>query len=408
MYARTKAYDPFSLDFPELTPFTPVAGRAYAPSIAPAFRPYKPGAFLASGQTHHDAAQPFSFRPSKPYADRATLSSRDYALPADESRFQNARPVNSFSFGELREPEQSRSPMLSSITSYGIHNQKDRDADLYGLNDDSIFSYGTQEDDVLYGKRGDDCLNGNAGNDRIYGGKGHDVLSGGDGHDTLYGGAGNDTLSGGRGNDHLDGGLGKDRIDGGEGIDTLDYFSRHEDIKLSLKGSQISSVLVCGRREDSISNIENVNGGSGNDHMTGDDQVNRLNGGKGNDTLIGRGGNDILKGGDGRDALDGGKGDDTLEGGNGADTFVYRSDAYGDDVILDFDQGEGDRLDLRAAGWRGKALAMSEDGPQAYGIWLDSEQDGVVLFADVDGDGAEDFSITLLGVDVLNQDSILL
>lgn len=65
-----------------------------------------------------------------------------------------------------------------------------------------------------------------------------------------------------------------------------------------------------------------------------------------------------------------GKGDDTLGEGNDADTFAYRSDFYGDDIVLDFHQGECARLDLRAAGWKGKTLTLSEDGPQAHGNWL--------------------------------------
>jgi hypothetical protein len=47
-----------------------------------------------------------------------------------------------------------------------------------------------------------------------------------------------------------------------------------------------------------------------------------LNGGNGNNTLTGGAGNDILNGGNGNDTLNGGAGDDTLNGGNGNDIVV--------------------------------------------------------------------------------------
>jgi Ca2+-binding RTX toxin-like protein len=56
--------------------------------------------------------------------------------------------------------------------------------------------------------------------------------------------------------------------------------------------------------EDSIKNIENANGGSAGDSITGDNNANALHG---------NGGNDSLKGGLGRDALDGGAGIDTAD-----------------------------------------------------------------------------------------------
>ena len=63
-------------------------------------------------------------------------------------------------------------------------------------------------------------------------------------------------------------------------------------------------MTVGGVAEDTIRNIENVIGGSGNDTLTGDGLAN---------ALFGNGGNDILKGGGGNDVLDGGTGIDRAD-----------------------------------------------------------------------------------------------
>lgn len=60
--------------------------------------------------------------------------------------------------------------------------------------------------------------------------------------------------------------------------------------------------------------IENADGGSGADTLTGNDVGNRLSGAAGNDTL---------EGGAGNDTLTGGAGDDRLGGGTGIDTAIY-------------------------------------------------------------------------------------
>jgi len=67
---------------------------------------------------------------------------------------------------------------------------------------------------------------------------------------------------------------------------------------------------------------KNVNGGNGNDGLTGTDGDDVVNGGNGNDTLTGLGGNDVLNGGNGNDVLNGGAGNDALDGGNGSDIMT--------------------------------------------------------------------------------------
>jgi len=59
---------------------------------------------------------------------------------------------------------------------------------------------------------------------------------------------------------------------------------------------------------------DTLDGGTGNDLLSGSYDADSLLGGEGNDTLSGD---------DGRDTLEGGAGNDTLIGGDGGDTFVF-------------------------------------------------------------------------------------
>lgn len=68
--------------------------------------------------------------------------------------------------------------------------------------------------------------------------------------------------------------------------------------------------------------IENANGGSGNDTITGNAADNVLNGNAGNDTLSGGLGNDTLNGGAGADIMSGGLGNDTFYVDNAGDQVI--------------------------------------------------------------------------------------
>jgi Ca2+-binding RTX toxin-like protein len=216
-------------------------------------------------------------------------------------------------------------------------------------------------------------LSGGAGNDRFQGLGGADKLDGGLGADTaiyaeknpaiqvtllgsswatvtvggvaedqirfienIIGGAGGDTITGDSlanaleglgGNDTIRGGLGNDRLDGGAAIDTADYSDKGLAVSVALNGASAVVVSVGGVAEDTISNFENLRGGTKNDVLTGDGNANQLEGGSGNDTLNGQANNDILTGG---------LGIDTLTGGLGADRFQFLSFLGGADVITDF------------------------------------------------------------------------
>lgn len=231
---------------------------------------------------------------------------------------------------------------------------------LSGLGGDDVIA-GDNGDDSLSGGDGDDLLGGGAGNDTLNGGAGFDLVSyenataavklrlsssssqitGGAGRDLLIGiegligsnfndqlegdasnnflegAAGNDTLKGGGGLDTLVGGAGNDLLDGGLGIDTAEYSDELGDLKLSLILTKAQNTGSAGT--DTLTNIENLTGGLGNDQLTGSTQ------------------NNILKGGSGNDTLNGGSGSDTLYGGSGDDTYFI--DVAGDVAVEENNEG---------------------------------------------------------------------
>jgi Ca2+-binding RTX toxin-like protein len=133
----------------------------------------------------------------------------------------------------------------------------------------------------------------------IVGTPGNDLLTGTAGSELLDGMAGNDTLNGGAGDDTLIGGAGNDILNGGDGNDTASYAGSGLGVKVSL--ATTSGQNTVGAGTDTLTNIENLIGGSGNDVLTGNGLVNVLNGGAGDDILNGGVGADVMMGGAGND-----------------------------------------------------------------------------------------------------------
>ncbi|VEC25258.1 Hemolysin, chromosomal [Shimwellia blattae] len=157
--------------------------------------------------------------------------------------------------------------------------------------------------ELLPQEGGKDTLFGGAGNDLIFGGGGDDLLVGGDGKDALYGGYGNDILI-------------------GDGANSLSELAD----KLGNKSLTAQEIADAIRNDPSILNVLDDSGSN-----------DILNGGAGDDLMFGGGGDDILRGG---------TGDDILTGGSGSDTFVWLKGDLGNDTITDFNEAEGDKIDL--------------------------------------------------------------
>jgi Ca2+-binding RTX toxin-like protein len=187
-----------------------------------------------------------------------------------------------------------------------------------------------------------------------YTGSVDDTTSGGD--DVLIGTAGNDTLLGGDGNDVLHGGEGDDVLDGGAGEDTVTYYDSTTGVNVDLDAGTATGA---DSGTDTLVGIENAIGSDDktvSDTLTGDANDNilmglagddTLNGGAGDDILIGGPGDDIINGGDGNDLIIGNAdADSSISGGDGADTFRYLSMNDIPDVIMDFNENEGDVLDI--------------------------------------------------------------
>jgi len=151
----------------------------------------------------------------------------------------------------------------------------------------------------LSGTEGADTIVGSAQGETIRGLGGDDTITGGEGDDIVDGGEGNDTLVAAHGG-------GDDTYDGGDGEDTVTFESAENGVNVNLAegtATDASDVEYIGT--DFLTNIENVVGSLGNDHITGNDQIN------------------ALYGGEGADVLEGGAGDDVLDGGEGSDTAVF-------------------------------------------------------------------------------------
>jgi Ca2+-binding RTX toxin-like protein/subtilisin-like proprotein convertase family protein len=177
-------------------------------------------------------------------------------------------------------------------------------------------------------------------------------VTGGAGDDSLTDNQADNTLIGNTGNDvyfFVDPtGAQTDTVaeQANEGTDRLDF-------GMMTTGVQVDLVLATAIGADDLGfrtintlaagmglNIENLNGGLGNDDLFANDSANVIRGGAGIDELRGREDNDVLMGGSGNDTLRGGKGNDTLTGGMGNDQLTAGA---GDDSL---DGGRGsDTLD---------------------------------------------------------------
>ncbi|MBE0484417.1 MAG: cadherin-like domain-containing protein, partial [Bacterioplanes sp.] len=158
--------------------------------------------------------------------------------------------------------------------------------------------------------------------------------------------------------------------------------------------------------------LNGTTGSGGNDILFGGDGRDTLNGGDGDDFLSGGAGNDTLNGGNGNDYLWSGAGNDTMTGGAGADTFAWRLSDQGTastparDVITDFNQAQGDVLDLRD-------LLQGEESATDLSQYLSFRAQGSSTIIDVSHEGngvitqrIELQNVTLTAPDLTDQEII--
>ncbi|MEX2310896.1 MAG: hypothetical protein WD624_00435, partial [Rhodospirillales bacterium] len=160
----------------------------------------------------------------------------------------------------------------------------------------------------------------------LTGGNSDNVITTSDGDDTLRGTDGDDILIGGAGDDTFLAapGLGDDTYDGGDGIDTITFAESDGDLIINLtNGTATDDQGGNGIGNDTILDIENVIGGSGNDIIIGDDGDNVFRGGAGDDFIDGRGGQDtaIFSGTYGQSSIRIVDGVMTVTGPDGTDTI---------------------------------------------------------------------------------------
>jgi Ca2+-binding RTX toxin-like protein len=122
-------------------------------------------------------------------------------------------------------------------------------------------------------------------------------------------------------------------INGGMGNDQIDATGLT--VPGTINGGDGDDVLTGGTAADVINggkNADTIKGAGGNDLLIGSEGNDKISGDDGNDTLLGQGGSDDLDGGDGDDIVRGNGGSgDFLRGGNGDD-------------LLDGGKGGGDRI----------------------------------------------------------------
>lgn len=185
--------------------------------------------------------------------------------------------------------------------------------------------------------------------DNLIGGSGSDRLRGNIHDNLIEGGAGNDTLLGGGGRDTLDGGTGTNTVSyeysSGVSINTNDFSLinlSNVDRTINVGGNSYTIAAQSTNikdyansdfnSQDTLRNIQNVIGTSGNDIIIGSSGSNRIEAGAGNDWIDARQGKDTVLAGSGNDTIlgsvDASGGTafnnrfNSIDGGTGTDTLI--------------------------------------------------------------------------------------
>ena len=123
--------------------------------------------------------------------------------------------------------------------------------------------------------------------DNVLGSQFDDTIVGNDNANIIFGEAGNDTISGVGGNDLITAGDGNDTIDGGAGTNTASFADATGPVV-----ANIGAGVATGEGDDTLTNIQGLIGGPGNDTLVGGPGNDTIDGGLGNDMINGVAGND--------------------------------------------------------------------------------------------------------------------
>ena len=193
-----------------------------------------------------------------------------------------------------------------------------------GGKDEILGSDEAEYSDNFDGNAGDDLIAAGEGWAHLDGGDGNDDITSGDEDDLIDLGKGHDVLDAGPGDDHITPVQGDDEIDGGDGVDLVDLY--WVDCGRGCRSSHTRPLHVdlvrgvaTGMGTDTLTNVENVWGGDGDDRLFGDQGPNLLGGSDDqagpdadHNIIDGRGGDDTLLSSTGRDTIEGGEGSDTI------------------------------------------------------------------------------------------------
>ena len=301
-----------------------------------------------------------------------------------------------------------------------------------GTGDDDVTTYADSSD---FGDAASNTLLGGDGNDSL---EAH--IGGSGGANTLDGGEGDDVLIAISDVGSETGGSAVNSVSGGEGDDTIDLYGFAGGIWTNAThrangdgGDDIITSITDTRSSESDGNNTatadtRLDGGSGDDTLTAttifaaEDAAEggaRLLGRTGNDTLRviggvenlldGGAGDDTITGGSGNDRIIGGSGADLLRSGGGEDTFVYlwttgvdlatrdtiRGFGFGDDVIdlsaIDANANRGGDQGFTFGGGTGVGRAWVEDSATGNGSIIRANNGGVeqLYIAVEDGTGRD-------------------
>lgn len=301
-------------------------------------------------------------------------------------------------------------------------------------------------------------IKGEAGHDRLSVQGGTGVLRGGTGRDsitsldeasyTIVGGRGADQIYAFRGTIIEGAGSGNDDYAGnGSGKLLLWFQNATQGVTADLWTGYARSTEI---GQDTLTGIRNLLGGAGGDRLignpfgklsefgvtldggAGDDTItgtsqgdfldgsnddDRLTGYEGNDTIVGGYGNDRLFGDAGNDLLVGGQDGDVMAGGGGADQFRFYLGDIGfvlSDRITDFTEGRDTidlrRLDAKVVTEQNERFVFIGEGEFARTGQLRVFQSGgdTVIEANIAGDLAGDWQIFLTGTHVLQAGDFIL